>query len=141
MDGSPLVFYRSKTKELLAYLVNRQGALCSMNEIASVIWENKEDSPSVKSMIRTLIADLRKTLGAADIHDIVIKHRGHIGVIKEKISCDLFDFLAGINTNVYTGEYMNQYSWAETTNSYLQEYFKSFYTRHSETPNAEGDGL
>ena len=126
LDDKPLVFRRTKTKELLAYLVSRQGALCNNNEIIAIIWENKEDSPSLKSMFRTLVADLLQTLSAAGICDIIIKHRGHIGIIKEKISCDLFDFLTGINTKSYMGEYMTQYSWAENTNLYLRTYINSF---------------
>jgi len=125
IDEKPVIFNRTKTKELLAYLVSRQGALCNNNEIIAIIWENREDTPSIKSMLRTLVADLVQTLKAAEIHDFVIKHRGHIGIAKEKISCDLYDLLAGINPTNYMGEYMTQYSWAETTNNYLRSYVSS----------------
>jgi len=119
----PLIFSRSKTKELLAYLVSRQGALCNNNEIIAVIWDNREDSPSIKSMFRTLVADLTHTLNAAGAFGVLIKHRGHIGIAKDKVSCDLYDLLTGTNTNSYMGEYMTQYSWAETTNNYLKSLF------------------
>jgi two-component SAPR family response regulator len=123
LDGNPLVFSRSKTKELLAYLVSKQGALCNNNEIIALLWEAREDTSSLKSMFRTLVADLTKTLNIGGIHDVIIKHRGYIGIVKEKISCDLYDYLAGNNTsNYYMGEYMTQYSWAETTNQYLSNY-------------------
>jgi two-component SAPR family response regulator len=123
LDGNPLVFSRSKTKELLAYLVSKHGALCNNNEIIAVIWGNKEDNLSLKSMFRTLVADLTKTLSAAGLIDVIVKHRGHIGIAKEKISCDLYDYLAGNNTSkYYMGEYMTQYGWAETTNQYLSSY-------------------
>ena len=48
-------------------------------------------------------------------------------IAKEKITCDFYDFLNGINTSSsrYMGEYMNQYSWAETTNQYLRTYINS----------------
>ena len=119
VDGKPLIFGRSKTKELLAYLVSRKGALCNNNEVVAIIWEDKEDTSSLQSMFRALVADLTKTLKEADILDIIIKKRGYIGIMPENFSCDLYDFCAGINVNSYTGEFMNQYSWAEFTNMYL----------------------
>ncbi|MDR2568923.1 MAG: response regulator [Oscillospiraceae bacterium] len=118
-DGKPLIFSRSKTKELLAYLVSRQGALCSNNEIVAVIWDDKADSSTLQSMFRALVADLTNTLKSINSHDILIKQRGFIGIIKEKITCDLYNFCAGIKVNRYFGEFMNQYSWAEFTNMYL----------------------
>jgi two-component SAPR family response regulator len=119
-DGKPLLFNRAKTKELLAYLVSRQGAMCNNNEIAAIIWEDKEDSSSLQSMFRTLVADLTQALNEANIKDVLIKKRGYIGIIPENISCDLYDFNSGINVNNYLGEFMNQYSWAEFTNTYLE---------------------
>ena len=118
-DGKPLAFKRSKTKELFAYLVSRQGAMCNNNEIAAVLWEDKEDTPGLQSMFRALVADLTHTLKAAGLKDILIKQRGYIGIAKDKISCDLFDFCAGIKVNNYMGEFMTQYRWAEFTNGYL----------------------
>ena len=119
LNGKPLVFGRSKTKELFAYLVSRQGALCNNNEIVAIIWEDKDDSSTLQSMFRALVADLTRTLNAAGMGDILFKKRGYIGIAKEKISCDLYDFCAGIKVNSYFGEFMTQYSWAEFTNMYL----------------------
>jgi len=119
LDGKPLIFSRSKTKELFAYLVTRKGALCNNNEIVAVIWEDKNDSSTLQSMFRALVADLMQTLDAAGINDIIVKQRGYIGIVPENISCDLYDFCAGIKVNSYIGEFMTQYGWAEFTNMYL----------------------
>ena len=119
LDGKHLIFSRSKTKELFAYLVTRKGALCNNNEIVAVIWEDKEDSSTLQSMFRALVADLMKTLSAAGINDVIVKQRGYIGIVPENISCDLYDFCAGIKVNSYIGEFMTQYGWAEFTNMYL----------------------
>jgi two-component SAPR family response regulator len=124
IEGKPLIFGRAKTKELFAYLVSRKGALCNNNEIAAVIWEDKDDTSSLQSMFRTLVADLTQTLNDAGINDVLIKKRGFIGIIPENISCDLYDFNAGINVNNYLGEFMNQYSWAEFTNTYLDQMYQ-----------------
>ena len=119
VDGEPLSFARSKTKELFAYLVSRRGTLCSNNEIAAVIWENEADSPSLKSHYHNLVADLTQTLSKAGIKDLLVKQRGFLGIAVDKVSCDFYDFCAGIDVNSYKGEFMNQYSWAEFTNAYL----------------------
>jgi two-component SAPR family response regulator len=119
VDGKPLVFNRTKTKELFAYLVIRQGAMCSNNEIAAVLWEDKEDSESLKSLFRNLVSDLTQALNNTGLQDIIIKQRGSIAINTNNISCDLYDFCAGIEVNSYMGEFMTQYSWAEFTNAYL----------------------
>jgi len=119
VDGKPLHFARSKTKDLFAYLVSKRGALCNNNETAAVIWEDEADSPSLQSNYRNLVADLSQTLSEAGIHDLLVKQRGFLGIAADKVSCDFFDFCVGINVNSYKGEFMNQYSWAEFTNAYL----------------------
>ena len=120
VDNQPLTFYRSKTKELLAYLVYRQGALCSNNEIIAILWEDKEDTSNVRSQFRHLVADLKKTLKMAGIDEILIKKRGYLSVAIEKVSCDWYDLISGKNVNRYMGEFMTQYSWGEFTNAYLE---------------------
>jgi len=123
VDDKPLVFARSKTKEMLAYLVMQRGARCSNNEIVAVIWENKPDSSSLQNQYRHLVMDLRKTLGSADAENILNKQRGTLAVLPKSFSCDLYDFLEAdaIAVNSYMGEFMSQYSWAEFTNAYLEK--------------------
>jgi len=121
--NKPLHFSRTKTKELLAYLVMRNGASCSNNEIIAVLWESRPDSASLQNQFRHLVADLRKTLKSVSAEDILIKQRGAIAIVPEKISCDLYDFFASnpAAVNKYMGEFMAQYSWAEFSNAYLAE--------------------
>ena len=124
VDGKQLSFSRSKTKELFAYLVIRKGAQCNNNEIAAVIWEDKDDTVALQNSFRKLVMDLTQTLCEAGIHDVLIKKRGYLALDPDKISCDFYDFCAGINVNQYMGEFMNQYGWAEFTNSYLDRTYK-----------------
>lgn len=120
IDGEPVVFTLAKTKELLAYLVDRRGAMCSNNEIMAVIWEDKEDTPSLKSNFRNLVSDLKNTLKSKGVPDILVKKRGFLGIAPGEFSCDAYDFMnsAPYAVNSYTGEYMMQYSWAEFSNSF-----------------------
>ena len=120
-NGEPIVFSRTKTKELLAYLVNRRGALCDNKEIQATLWENRPNTRSIRSYFRTTVADLRATLRKAGHEDIIIKRRGSIGVRIENIICDYYRYLEKdpLGISAYHGEYMQQYSWAELTRAAL----------------------
>lgn len=107
IDDKPIEFQYSKTKEMFAYLVNRQGALCTNNEIMAILWEDE-----VKiSYFKNVRVDLLKSLPK----DMFVQQRGKIGIVTNKISCDYYDWIEGKVSaiNAYTGEYMAQYSWGE----------------------------
>lgn len=120
--GEKLNFRRAKTKELFAYLVDRMGADCTMGELMAVLWENGDDSRSMQSHLRVLIADLRQMLKDADASDAIIKGRNMIALNMEMVNCDYYNYLKSprANKSLYRGEYMSQYSWSETTNARLQ---------------------
>ena len=107
--GEPLSFKYQKSKEVLAYLVDREGALININELNAILWE--EDH---KSYLRNLIADIQKTLKAIDCSDIFIKKRNGYAIDINKVDCDAYEYKKD-NPNairMYRGEYMIQYSWA-----------------------------
>jgi len=122
-NNKPLEFARTKTKELLAYLIMRNGARCSNSEVISVIWENKPDSKALQSQFRHLVFDLTNTFKSLGAEDLLIKHRGALAIVPDNIECDLYAFLAADASavNKYMGEFMAQYSWAEFTNAYLEQ--------------------
>jgi two-component SAPR family response regulator len=121
-DSEPVCFERSKTKELLAYLLDRRGALVSMGELAAVLWEGLPDTPSRRSQLRTLISDLRRTFERLGLPDVIIKRRGCIAVRLTAAECDYYGFIHNMPSavNSYNGEYMCQYSWAESTAALLE---------------------
>jgi len=125
-DNEPLKFSRSKTKELLAYLVMRRGARCSNSEIIAVIWENKTESKALQNQFRHLVFDLKSTLQKVGAEGILTKQRGSLAVLPDRISCDMYSFLESDAeaVNKYMGEFMAQYSWAEFTNAYLEQILK-----------------
>lgn len=112
-DELPMQLQYNKSRELLAYLVDRHGALCTNNEIMAVLWEDEVRS----SYLKNLRSDLFAALSKVDSEDIIVKQRGKLGIVPEKIDCDYFDWLNGDAKaiNAYKGEYMSQYSWAEMT--------------------------
>lgn len=117
IDGKPIKFSYSKTKEFFAYLIDRKGAFCTNGEILSILWEDQFDILKRKSYFRDLKSDLIKTLQAFGCSEIIQKQRGMISVVPEKIDCDYYDWINGKiqAINSYAGEYMRQYSWSEFT--------------------------
>ncbi|MCR5153839.1 MAG: response regulator [Lachnospiraceae bacterium] len=120
-DGEPVTFEREKSKELLAFLVDRRGAAVTSAEIAAVLWEDKFYDRNVKNQTTVIISSLKKSLKAAGIGGIIIKTWNHIAIDTSKIKCDLYDFYHGdaLAVNSYHGEYLANYSWAEMTNGVL----------------------
>jgi len=120
--GVPLKFNYRKTKELFAYLIDRNGASVNMNEICAVLWENEVDSKNMKSYLRKLVSDLIKGLEKIGVGDVIIKQYNSIAVATEKIKCDSYEFLKGdpASVNAYSGQYMAQYSWAEKTTGFIE---------------------
>lgn len=115
VDGEPLTFKRSKTKELLALLIDRRGASVTTREACAVLWEDAPYSTSQRSYYRSLVADLRSALALADAEDIIRKQRDSLAVRPSLIDCDVYRFLEGdpIAVNSYRGSYLPSYTWAE----------------------------
>ena len=107
-DGAPLKFKRSKSKELLAYLFDREGVPVGVDELGSILWE--EERPSY---LRNLIGDIRQTLGAVGCEDVFIKGYNAYSVDISKVECDAYAFKNGDPSAIraFRGEYMSQYSW------------------------------
>ena len=120
-DGRPVEFGRAKSKELLAYLVDRRGAVVTLREAEAVIWgEGTAGRPS-GSYLRTLVFDLRRSLAACGHEDALVRRRGSLGIDVTQVTCDYYSFLEGdpLALNAWRGEYMSQYSWAEATKAAL----------------------
>ena len=116
VDGTPLQFGYSRTKEIFAYLVDSKGSMCTNGKLIDILWED-DDPMSHRSYLGNLLADLSATFKNCDCEDVIIKRRGQIGVDTTKIDCDYYDWLAGDKAarEAFTGEYMYKYSWAEVT--------------------------
>ena len=117
-DGSPLVFKYQKSKELLAYLIDRRGAMCSTGELMAVLFEDNGDHKAYYHKIRS---DLIDALEAINCGNVISQQRGLLGIVIDLVDCDYYDYLAGKNelSKLYNGEYMAQYSFAEITNAEL----------------------
>ncbi|MBQ9015707.1 MAG: response regulator [Firmicutes bacterium] len=125
--NEPLTFARSKTKELLAFLIDREGAICTAEEILTALWEDELDLKKGKDRIRHLIQDLKRTLSQIGMEQILIRRSGRLAIRRESIDCDYYRMLDGdvAAVNAYYGEYMNQYSWAEISHGRLSHWIRT----------------
>ena len=112
VDGMPLHFQYEKSRELLAYLVDRKGAECSTGEMCAVLWEDDRYHGAYFQQLRK---DIIHVLQQADCAQILSTARGKLAIVPKEISCDYYDFLDGApdGQKKFRGEYMTQYSWAE----------------------------
>lgn len=123
VNGKSLEFQRNKTKELLAYLIDRRGSAVTSGELRAVLWEDNGDDKSKSTYLQMLKKDLVSTLQRAGVADVLILSWNKYAVNPEKISCDFYAYLndkpAGVRA--YNGEYMTQYSWGEMQNVILNQ--------------------
>ena len=125
--GKAVIFQRRLSKELLAFLVDREGRACSAEEIAAALWEDDVDLKSAKNRVRTLISDLRATLRELGMEELLIRERRQLALRCDMVDCDYYRMLSGDMSavNAYDGEYMMDYSWAELTSARLHFQNKS----------------
>ena len=119
--GKPVFFTRTKSKELLAYLIDRRGASVSTSEACSVLWEAKEYNFSLQRQFQTVVSDLKKALKKCNCAQVLCKNRNSISVNTAWLDCDVYKLMEGdkVVMEQYHGEYMSNYSWAELTAGYL----------------------
>ena len=111
--GEKLTFKRSKTKELLAFLVDRNGAGVTVAEIGVALWENDKDQKN-QNYIHQLFRDLRRSLKTVGVEEIFERNHYFYSINPEKLDCDYYAYLK-TGKPEFRGEYMSQYSWAEGT--------------------------
>lgn len=113
-DGEPIQFSLTKTTELFAYLVDRNGAVCRAKEIIAVLFEDNDN----REYYKKLRQDFLQTFEKLGITDCLYISRGELGIRREMVECDYFDYKDGKITNS-PDEYMTQYSFGEITFSSL----------------------
>jgi len=123
VDGKPVEFKYSRTKEIVALLVNNNGAQTTNGEIIASLWEDEGDPKKKASYLCNLRQDLQNTFNRLKLKGIIIKQRGSMAIAKDRIECDLYDWMEKKEKSKYSylGDYMNQYSWAEYRHAMLDE--------------------
>ena len=117
VDGKTVKFGRAKSKEMLAFLVDRQGSAVNRGQIFYTLWEDRFYDRSMQKQLDVIIRNLRNTLAECGAGDILAMDGGTFRVVPDRFDCDLYHFLNGEPEFIrqFRGEYMNDYSWAEET--------------------------
>ena len=118
-NGERLLFKRSKTKELFAYLVDRNGAGMTAKQICAVLFSDDTDDSKNVAYLRQLVLDLKNTLKMVNAEDVFRHQTPYYRIDINLIKCDYLSYLKTGKPDFY-GEYMSQYSWADETCAMLQ---------------------
>ena len=109
-----LVFKRLKTKELFAFLIDRNGAGMTAKQICAVLFPDDTDDTKNSAYLRQLFMDLKNTLKAVGAEAVLCHETPCYRVDTSLIKCDYISYLE-TGKPEFHGEYMTQYSWAEET--------------------------
>ncbi len=121
-ENKVIKFSRTKSNELMAYLIYKNGSSINTKELLSVLWGDKANSSKHGSSLRNLIVDIKHTLSELEIQNFFIAEYNNFRINPAVIKCDYYDFLNGDKTAIsrFAGEFMSQFSWAEETAGFLE---------------------
>ncbi len=121
VGDKPVIFKRSKSREILAYIVDRMGTGATRPEIAGILWEDGVYDRERQFELNVYIKALKKSLSEFGADKILLSLGGRFMIDMDKVECDIYQFLKGDSeaVNSFHGEYMNEYSWAEVTAGYI----------------------
>ena len=118
----PVHFRRSKSKEILAFLVDKRGQTVSKQILASEVLNEDHYDERVRNMLHTDLISLREDLESYGLRHILYVNNNEYGVITEGFYCDYYDLLEGNRENVKDdpSTYMADYEWAESRKTFLE---------------------
>ena len=119
VNNQNLVFKRLKTKELFAFLVDRNGASMTAKQICAVLFPDDFDDTKNAAYLRQLVLDLKNTLKSVGAEAVLRHETPCYRIDTSLIRCDYISYLE-TGKPEFHGEYMTQYSWAEDTCAMLQ---------------------
>ena len=114
-----VVFKRLKSKELFAFLVDRNGAGMTAKQICAVLFPDDEEDAKNAAYLRQLVLDLKNTLKSVGAEGVLCHETPCYRIDTTLIKCDYISYLETGKPEFF-GEYMTQYSWAEDTCAMLQ---------------------
>ena len=118
-QNEKVVFKRLKSKELFAFLVDRNGAGMTAKQICAVLFPDDTDDVKNAAYLRQLVLDLKNTLKTVGAQNVLCHETPCYRVDTSLIRCDYVTYLE-TGKPAFRGEYMTQYSWAEETCAMLQ---------------------
>ena len=121
IDGERLLWGRTKVEEMFALLVDRGSEGVTTGEVIACLWPGRAADESTQSLSRVTFKRMMDTLKEKGVDDIIAADGRKKYLLTHKVECDLYRILDGNQEAIrlYSGEYMRQYSWAETRNAQI----------------------
>ncbi len=128
VSGKPVMFKSAKAKELLALLIDRQGGTVTSDQIIGTLWEDRPNDVSTQNLCSKICKTLEKELKDNGISDMLVSSRSVKCLDTDQFECDLYNMLNGDKraADRYIGEYMMEYSWAESRAALLDKYLQIY---------------
>lgn len=119
VDNCPVAFSRQRSKEILAYLVDRMGGVATNQQILTDLWEEESCEKNAKNSFQTAFKTLRADLAQVGADGILCSARNQKWLDIRDVECDYYRLLQGDEEALRTfpGQYMAEYSWAELSNA------------------------
>ena len=117
-NGIPLRFKYERSREMLAYLIDRNGSFCTKTELSQILFGGEGGHDSYLKKLRE---DLLGVLNDCGCSECIITQRGRMAINRRMLNCDYYDWLDGVSgiKHTFRGEYMSQYAWADKTRMIL----------------------
>lgn len=98
LDGEAMTWKNSKAKEVLAFLVYKNGVPVSWEKIAAAVWPDYNAEKAQTNFHATTYL-LRKRLSEAGISHILESARGNYRILTEKFDCDAYQLAEMLKQN------------------------------------------
>lgn len=89
LNGEALAWKNSKAKEILAFLIHKNGVPVNWEKIADAVWPDY-DSEKAQTNFHATTYLLRKRLAEAGISQILESGRGNYRVVTDQVNCELY---------------------------------------------------
>lgn len=98
LNGEALAWKNSKAKEVLAFLIHKNGMPVNWEKIADAVWPDY-DSKKAQTNFHATTYLLRKRLAEVGISQILESGRGNYRVVTDQVNCDLYQLESQIKGN------------------------------------------
>ena len=92
-NGEILPFKRTKAKEFLAVLIDRNGAGMTAKQICAVLFPEDTDDTKNAAYLRQLVLDLKNTLKGIHAEDVLKHDTPYYRIDTNLVKCDYLSFL------------------------------------------------
>ena len=92
VNGEEVSFGRKKSKEMLAYLVDKQGESATRKELADVLFERGDYSRNTQNYLTKIVKELVTVLERVGAEQILKRGINSYSVDVEASFCDLYDY-------------------------------------------------